>query len=86
MKHVFFNSTIGFLIIIIFSFHSCKKDRLTPNNSELKLTLSEYEIFSGNPYNLIPNSGYKLYELASTLFSDLSEKQRLIKLPSGTTL
>ena len=33
-----------------------------------------------------PNSDYELYELSSQLFSDYAEKQRLIKIPIGTTL
>lgn len=48
--------------------------------------LSDTDIFSGNIANLTPSPNYHLYELSSGLFSDYSEKQRLIKLPTGTQL
>lgn len=48
--------------------------------------ISDYNIFSGNPAALIPGNGFQLYELATGLFTDYAEKQRLIKLPTGKTI
>jgi uncharacterized repeat protein (TIGR03806 family) len=45
--------------------------------------ISDYKIFSGDPAALIPGNGFQLYELATSLFTDDAEKQRLIKLPAG---
>ena len=48
--------------------------------------ISDYNIFSGEPAALIPGNGFQLYELATGLFTDYAEKQRLIKLPTGKTI
>src|ERR1044072_7412163 len=48
--------------------------------------LSDYKIFAGDPAALIPGNGFQLYELATGLFTDYAEKQRLIKLPVGKTI
>jgi uncharacterized repeat protein (TIGR03806 family) len=45
--------------------------------------LSDYRIFQGDPVKLIPGNGFYMYELATGLFTDYAEKQRLIKLPEG---
>jgi uncharacterized repeat protein (TIGR03806 family) len=48
--------------------------------------LSDYNIFTGDPQALIPGNGFQWYELATGLFTDYAEKQRLIKVPAGTTI
>lgn len=48
--------------------------------------LSTYQIFTGQMSDLTPASDYHLYELSTELFSDYAEKQRLIKVPTGTQL
>jgi uncharacterized repeat protein (TIGR03806 family) len=48
--------------------------------------ISDYKIFTGEPVALTPGNGFQLYELATGLFTDYAEKQRLIKLPAGKTL
>ncbi len=67
---------------------ACQNDGLVTvgNTQSFRLHLSEYGIFKGTPAHLVPSEEYQLYELASTLFSDYAEKQRLIKLPTGTRL
>jgi len=45
--------------------------------------LSNYNIFTGDPVALTPGNGFHLYELATGLFTDYAEKQRLIKVPAG---
>jgi uncharacterized repeat protein (TIGR03806 family) len=45
--------------------------------------LSDYNIFTGDPAALTPGNGFHLYELATGLFTDYAEKQRLIKVPAN---
>jgi uncharacterized repeat protein (TIGR03806 family) len=78
----------GFILMVGF-FNSCKKDNLKDNPNptvSFQPVLSNYHIFNGSPNKMIPNSGFHLYTLATTLFTDYAEKQRLIKLPAGTKL
>lgn len=48
--------------------------------------ISDYNIFTGDPVTLVPGNGFQLYELATGLFTDHAEKQRLIKVPAGQAL
>ena len=50
------------------------------------VVLFGYNIFKGKASDLIPDRGFMPYELSTTLFSDYAEKQRLIKLPAGSSL
>jgi len=59
------------------------EDEFIVNNMALKL--SDYAIFEGEPSNLLPAQDYTFYNLSSELFTDYSEKQRLIKLPEGNS-
>lgn len=56
------------------------------NDTILLPRLSGYNIFKGKASDLIPDQGFMPYELSTTLFSDYAEKQRLIKLPPGSSL
>jgi len=56
------------------------------NGTLLFPKLSGYHIFTGNPSDLIPGQGFIPYNLSTTLFSDYAEKQRLIKIPAGSSL
>ncbi|RDK84333.1 fibronectin type III domain-containing protein [Marinirhabdus gelatinilytica] len=51
-----------------------------------KNSLSQMGVFSVISEDLIPATGVQLYELNTTLFTDYAQKQRLIRLPEGTTL
>jgi uncharacterized repeat protein (TIGR03806 family) len=48
--------------------------------------LTQMGIFQGELENLEPAAGVQLYEISSTLFTDYAYKQRLIKLPQGSSL
>jgi uncharacterized repeat protein (TIGR03806 family) len=48
--------------------------------------LSDYNIFTGNPLALTSGNGFHLYELATGLFTDYAEKQRIVKVPAGKTI
>jgi uncharacterized repeat protein (TIGR03806 family) len=48
--------------------------------------LSDYQIYSGKVSALTPAEGFVKYELATPLFTDYAEKQRLIKIPAGSLL
>lgn len=54
--------------------------------NQLLPKLSDYNIFAGDPGTLTPGNGFYLYELATGLFTDYAEKQRLIKIPEGQTM
>lgn len=76
---------ILFMIVVIAFYSSCSKDDFFVNDTMLtKSNLSEYGIYVGNPTHLVPSPEYKLYEISSQLFTDYAEKQRLIKIPTGT--
>ncbi|PHR15120.1 MAG: hypothetical protein COA40_03010 [Aequorivita sp.] len=49
-------------------------------------TLSEMGVFAGNLSDLNPADGVQLYEINSTLFTDYTHKQRLIRLPEGQSM
>ncbi len=51
-----------------------------------KTLLSEMGVFTAINDNITPASGVQLYEINSTLFTDYAKKQRLIRLPEGTTM
>jgi len=50
---------------------------------EVKNYLSEYNIYLGNPKNLIPSEKYIPYELITPLFTDYAFKHRMIHIPEG---
>ncbi|MCF0075305.1 c-type cytochrome [Dyadobacter sp. CY261] len=86
MSHKHFTRALALLLsLVILSNYSCnQQDEIAVN--EMLPRLSDYAIFNGNASDLVPNADYKLYELASTLFTDYAEKQRLIKVPAGKTI
>lgn len=51
-----------------------------------KTSLSAYGIFDGTPADLLPSEDFELLELSSALFTDYAHKQRLIKIPEGTSI
>lgn len=48
--------------------------------------LSDYPIYEGRPSDLQPARGFVRYELATPLFTDYAEKERLVKVPAGTSI
>lgn len=80
--------SITIMTVVILYFQSCKKDDLfdSENNIKMSAKLSDYNIFQGNQSDLIPTNGFELYEISTQLFSDYAEKQRLIKIPGGSTM
>lgn len=57
-----------------------------PNNMEFENHLSSYELFEGPMRNLLPAKGVYEFELATPLFTDYAEKQRLVRVPEGTSM
>ncbi|WP_293312039.1 hypothetical protein [Pedobacter sp. UBA5917] len=87
-KHLVFAVLITFGIAVGV-LNACNKDDLkgiTNESVSFQPRLSDYHIFSGNQRDLIPVEDYHLYSLATQLFTDYAEKQRLIKIPQGTKL
>lgn len=75
------------LLLSLLLNQSCDKELISvANDAEMLPLLSEYNIFKGDPSKLIPTNDFALYELATQLFSDYAEKQRLIKIPTGHTI
>jgi uncharacterized repeat protein (TIGR03806 family) len=64
----------------------CRAYATTPDAGILLPNLSDYNIFTGDPAALTPANGFHLYELATGLFTDYAEKQRLIKVPPGQSI
>lgn len=54
--------------------------------AEFRPNLSELNLFQGSLSDLIPSPFTFEYDLNTRLFSDYSHKQRLIALPTGTTM
>jgi len=66
---------------------ACKKEK--PNTKQTTTStdqLSHFGVFAGTMSSLTPSAGFQPYQVASALFSDYAEKQRLIKIPAGTKL
>ena len=57
-----------------------------PQTISFESSLSAYNIFEGTPSNLIPSEDFELLELSSSLFTDYAHKQRLVKIPEGTSI
>tara|TARA_A100000171_G_C2140417_1_gene155117 strand:+ start:12039 stop:13301 length:1263 start_codon:yes stop_codon:yes gene_type:complete len=51
-----------------------------------RTSLADMGVFQTINEDIIPASGVQLYEITSTLFTDYAQKQRLIRLPEGTTM
>jgi uncharacterized repeat protein (TIGR03806 family) len=56
------------------------------SGSQLPSRLSDYPVYEGRPSDLHPSKGFVRYELATTLFTDYAEKERLVKVPAGTSI
>lgn len=82
-KNKFF--CIPLLCMGIFFLEACQKDHPF-DKGFFKEKLSEMNIFVGDLADLSPQAAYQPYEVSAELFSDYSEKQRLIKLPTGKQL
>lgn len=61
---------------------ACKPERIESSYA-FPARLSSLELYAGDLKSLNPGNGVVQIELASTLFTDYAEKQRLVKVPSG---
>jgi len=75
---LFFAGVIAYIVLV----HRGGQKTLS-NNISFHAKLSNYNLFHGDMAQLKPAAGVEIYELASPLFTDYAEKQRLIKLPAG---
>ncbi len=81
---------VGLAIIgLSLIFYCCSKDNWYTvefnNNIEFPEHLSSLDLFE-DLTNLTPKNDVYIYELSSVLFTDYAEKQRLVKLPSGSSI
>lgn len=74
--------TVATLLIAV----TAATSAIAPDQPALLPRLSGYHIYAGDPATLTPDNGFQPYELATGLFTDYAEKQRLIKVPTGTTI
>ena len=84
------------MVVIVVLITSCNDDDFDrevvipqfnfPTTIVFEDSLSAYNIFEESQANLIPSDGFELIELSSVLFTDYSQKQRLVKVPNGTQL
>lgn len=88
MKKLFWMVSLVSLVM----FAGCvedEDDNYTPTqqvNLVFEESLSDMGIFQGDLNTLTPANDVVLYELNSSLFTDFAKKQRLIRLPEGTTM
>ncbi len=57
-----------------------------PQTISFETSLSAYGIFDETPSDLLPSEDFELLELSSALFTDYAHKQRLVKIPEGTSI
>lgn len=72
---------------LMLAFASCDVPNLQPiaNRAALRARLSDYAVFQNGSADQ-PAAGFHQYRLATELFTDYAEKQRLFHLPLGTQL
>lgn len=89
------NITLILLLFSVLAYQSCQDDNMIvvnipefdyPQTETFEENLSAYNIFEGTPSDLTPMADFHLLELKSVLFTDFAHKQRLIKVPDGTSL
>lgn len=71
------------LLSSIIQLSGCGTDSNQGDNSDFKSRLSEYGFFKGKLSELVPVDEAAIIEIASPLFTDYAEKQRLLLLPKG---
>lgn len=71
------------LTALSFSCSKAPTENISQNNMDLPKSLKELKLFKGSMAELTPADNVQVLELSSTLFTDYSEKQRLVKLPEG---
>ncbi len=79
-----------FPLFVLFVLVSCAPNNsgegFTKNNMTFPKSLSAFKLFKGKMANLVPNDDIVELHLSSALFTDYTEKQRLLKLPAGTKM
>lgn len=87
MKINLIRHTIYLLLGVANVISSCDFNDLKPiaNSATLPMRLSDYGIFPNGGSGL-PAARFHPYRLATPLFTDYAEKQRLLSLPKGTHL
>ena len=90
-----FTHFIAIISIPFFIACGCSYDSHTPINKDNEVnipasntfnSLSEYNFFTGNLSDLIPNKGVIPYDLNTPLFSDYSSKKRFVYVPKGSVI
>lgn len=87
MKTILIKHTVFLLLGVANVISSCDVNDLKPiaNSATLPMRLSDYNIFQNGGAGL-PTARFHAYRLATPLFTDYAEKQRLLYLPQGMYL
>ncbi len=87
MKTILIKHTVFILLGLANVISSCGDNDLQPiaNSATLPTRLSDYGMFVNGGTGL-PTAGFHPYRLATPLFTDYAEKQRLLYLPKGSHL
>lgn len=80
-RTIFFAATL--IVATLFAMTSLVSWKAQDTDNTLLPQLSQYHIYKGPLQNLIPESGFHVYTLATPLFTDYAEKQRLISSDSS---
>lgn len=71
------------LVATLVAFLALQQSGPIENGHAFPKQLSSLKLFKGPLKDMHPEEGIEILELASTLFTDYSEKQRLLQLPEG---
>lgn len=81
-KYIIIAAVLVCPMVYVWSCHNSGRGKID-NGIHFNAKLSFYQLFKGDMATLEPADGVETLQLASTLFTDYAEKQRLIKLPKG---
>lgn len=77
---------LSMLVLFVNCGPNTSGEGFTKNNMAFPKSLSAFKLFKGKMANLVPNDDIEELHLSSALFTDYTEKQRLLKLPAGTKM
>ncbi|WP_312334118.1 hypothetical protein [Sphingobacterium sp.] len=83
MKKVLILMGVLLIPILFIVFNNIGRGTVAKDNIVFRDKLSDYNLFKGKIADLVPNDQGFSYELASALFTDYTDKKRVIFLPKG---
>jgi uncharacterized repeat protein (TIGR03806 family) len=83
MKKVLILMGVLLIPILFIVLNNTGRGTVAKDNIVFRDKLSDYNLFKGKTADLVPNDQGISYELASALFTDYTDKKRVIFLPKG---